>query len=127
MLPQKYLMYISQNYSYAMLRPIQSAILARGGSVKWFLEGKEVSEKYLLSDEIQLNTVEEVNQWGADFVLVPGNVVPSFIKGIKVGLFHGFNSGKRGNDAHFKIRQCFDMYCTYQNKIGRDTSELQSP
>ncbi len=109
---QKYLMYISQNYSYAMLRPIQSEILARGGSVKWFLEGKEVSDKYLLNDEIQLNTVEEVNQWGADFVLVPGNVVPSFIKGIKVGLFHGFNSGKRGNDAHFKIRQCFDMYCT---------------
>ena len=112
MLPQKYLMYISQNYAYAMLRPIQAEILARGDNVRWFLEGKEVSAKYLVSDEIQLNSIEEVNEWGADFVLAPGNVVPSFISGLKVALFHGFNSGKRGNDAHFKIRQCFDMYCT---------------
>ncbi|MEL0659631.1 CDP-glycerol glycerophosphotransferase family protein [Psychromonas arctica] len=119
MLPQKYLMYISQNYAYAMLRPIQAEIHERGDSVRWFLEGNEVSAKYLVSDEIQLNSVEEVNEWGADFVLAPGNVVPSFISGLKVALFHGFNSGKRGNDAHFKIRQCFDMYCTQ----GPNTTE----
>ena len=119
MLPQKYLMYISQNYSYAMLRPIQAEILARGNSVKWFLEGSEVSAKYLRPDEIQLKTIEKVREWNADFVLVPGNAVPSFIPGLKVGLFHGFNSGKRGNDAHFKIRQCFDMYCTQ----GPNTTE----
>jgi CDP-glycerol glycerophosphotransferase (TagB/SpsB family) len=119
MLPQKYLMYISQNYSYAMLRPVQAEILARGGNVRWFLEGSEVSAKYLTSDEIELKTIEKVNEWMPDFVLVPGNVVPSFISGLKVGLFHGFNSGKRGNDAHFKIRQCFDLYCTQ----GPNTTE----
>lgn len=112
MSPKKYLLYISQNYSYAMLRPIQAKILARGDSVKWFLEGKEVSASYLLDEEQALLSIEQVNNWLPDAVLVPGNVVPSFIPGIKVGLFHGFNSGKRGNDAHFNIRQCFDLYCT---------------
>ncbi|MGB1977404.1 MAG: CDP-glycerol--glycerophosphate glycerophosphotransferase, partial [Pseudoalteromonas tetraodonis] len=34
---KKYLMYISQNYSYAILRPLQAEILAQGGEVKWFL------------------------------------------------------------------------------------------
>lgn len=116
---KKYLMYISQNYSYAMLRPIQAEILSRGGDVRWFLEGNEVSAKYLASNEIQLKTIKKVREWLPDFVLVPGNIVPSFIPGLKVGLFHGFNSGKRGNDAHFKIRQCFDLYCTQ----GPNTTE----
>jgi len=110
--PKKYLMYISQNYSYAMLRPLQIEVLARGGEVAWFLEGDEVSANYLDKAEKHLESISDVKKWMPDIVLVPGNIVPSFIPGLKVGVFHGFNSGKRGNDAHFKVRQCFDLYCT---------------
>ena len=109
---KRYLMYISQNYSYAMLRPIQAEIVDQGGEVLWFLEGDEVSPEYLESTEKRLLNVPSIIKWNPELVLVPGNVVPSFIPGLKVGLFHGFNSGKRGPDAHFKIRDCFDLYCT---------------
>lgn len=112
---RRYLMYISQNYSYAILRPLQKAILEHQGEVRWFLEGNEVDDRFLLHDEMQLNSIAEVNQWNPDAVFVPGNVVPSFIPGVKVGVFHGFNSGKlnrRGREDHFEIRGCFDMYCT---------------
>ncbi|TEW56617.1 CDP-glycerol--glycerophosphate glycerophosphotransferase [Psychromonas sp. RZ22] len=119
MASHKYLLYISQNYAYAMLRPLQAEILKRGDEVRWFLEGKEVSSHYLDFTEKSLANIDAVKAWEPDFVLVPGNIVPDFIPGIKVGLFHGFNSGKRGNDAHFKIRQCFDMYCTQ----GPNTTE----
>ena len=44
-------MYISQNYSYAILRPLQAEILAQGGEVKWFLEGDNVNPDFLKSDE----------------------------------------------------------------------------
>jgi len=110
-----YLFYISQNYSYAILRPLQSAILARGDQVAWFLEGKEVNASYLLANELQLNSVRAVRQYHPDVVFIPGNVVPDFISGIKIGVFHGFNSGKlnrRGFEDHFNIRGCFDLYCT---------------
>ncbi len=112
---RRYLMYISQNYSYAILRPLQQAILRADGEVCWFLEGKEVDANYLQSSEKKLNTIKEVKQYNPHAVFVPGNVVPDFIPGIKVGVFHGFNSGKlnrRGREDHFEIRGCFDLYCT---------------
>ncbi|MCQ8879953.1 CDP-glycerol glycerophosphotransferase family protein [Pseudoalteromonas shioyasakiensis] len=108
-------MYISQNYSYAILRPLQQKILAQGGEVCWFLEGNEVTPNFLKANEQRLVTIDEVIRWSPDVSFIPGNVIPSFIPGIKVGLFHGFNSGKRnrrGFEDHFNIRGCFDLYCT---------------
>ncbi len=121
---RRYLMYISQNYSYAMLRPLQSVILEQGGQVRWFLEGNEVNDQYLTEHEVQLTSIKEVKQYNPDAVFVPGNVVPSFIPGVKVGVFHGFNSGKRG-DNHFKIRGCFDLYCTQGPQTTEKFKELE--
>ncbi|ABZ78748.1 CDP-glycerol:poly(glycerophosphate) glycerophosphotransferase [Shewanella halifaxensis HAW-EB4] len=112
---KRYLLYIAQNYSYAMLRPLQAAIWARGDEARWFLEGNEVDPAFLNAAEKRLLTIEEVKSWQPDAVFVPGNVVPRFIPGIKVGVFHGFNAGKmnhRGREDHFEIRDCFDLYCT---------------
>ena len=112
---KRYLFYISQNYSYAILRPLQKIILARGDEVRWFLMGDQVADKFLKSTEQRLLTIEETIRWQPHAVFVPGNVVPSFIPGVKVAVFHGFDSGKvdsLGRSDHFNIRDCFDLYCT---------------
>ncbi|MCQ8821311.1 CDP-glycerol glycerophosphotransferase family protein [Pseudoalteromonas agarivorans] len=112
---KKYLMYISQNYSYAILRPLQAQILAHGGEVRWFLAGNEVNPDFLDDDEQRLHTISDVRSWHPDITYIPGNIVPSFIPGKKVAVFHGFNSEKRsseGNHGHFAIRGCYDLYCT---------------
>ncbi len=112
---KRYLFYISQNYSYAILRPLQRVILERGDDVMWFLEGKEVNPNYLLPNEKELMSIDEVKTFSPHVVFLPGNIVPSFIPGLKVAVFHGFNSGKlnrRGFEDHFNIRGCFDLYCT---------------
>jgi CDP-glycerol glycerophosphotransferase (TagB/SpsB family) len=119
---RKYLFFISQNYSYAILRPLQQEILRRGDSAAWFLWGDEVNASYLKEDELQLHTVDEVKAYKPDAVFVPGNTVPRFFPGVKVAVFHGFNAGKinrRGKNDHFNIRQCFDLYCTQ----GPNTTE----
>lgn len=117
---RRYLMYISQNYSYAILRPIQQYILSQGGEVRWFLEGDEVDPDYLSSKELRIAYIDDVISWSPDAVFVPGNVVPPFIPGVKVGVFHGFNSGKRDDvRGHFDIRGFFDLYCTQ----GPNTTE----
>ena len=110
---KRYLMYIAQDYAYSMLRPLQAEILLQGGEVAWFLEGDQVSPAYLKETEVRLSSIRDIKKWNPDAVFVPGNVVPHFIPGIKVGVFHGFNSGKRGDErGHFNIRGFFDLYCT---------------
>lgn len=112
---KRYLMYIAQNYSYAILRPLQAVIRAQGGEVCWFLEGKEVNSKFLKDDEQRLLSIDAIREWKPDAVFVPANLVPNFIPGLKVAVFHGFAAGKlnrRGRLDHFEIRGCFDLYCT---------------
>ena len=115
---QKYLFYIVQNYSFAILRPLQEAIKARGDTVAWFLTGKEINENYLHKDEVRLISVAQVKDYSPCAVFVTGNVVPDFFPGVKVTVFHGFDARKRANDDHFFIRNYFDLYCTQ----GPDTT-----
>jgi len=112
---KKYLFYISQNYSFAILRPIQEILIARNDEVFWFFEGSDVTPSYLSKSEKALNTIYDVFNYQPDVVLATANNLPSFIPGLKVAIFHGFDAGKldnRGKNDHFKIRGGFDLYCT---------------
>lgn len=117
----RYLFYAAQNYSYAILRPLQDAIRSRGDEAAWFLVGKEINAAYLRDDELQLTSPAQVKNYMPRAVFAPGNVVPDFFPGIKVGIFHGFDTRKWAseNDDHYNIRGFFDLYCTQ----GPNTTE----
>lgn len=106
----RYLLYIEQPYSFSILRPLQAAILAQGGEVRWFLKGDRVKHASLAADEVALMSVAEVQAYDPRAVFVPGNVVPDFFPGVKVQVFHGLEWKKKG---HFRIRGFFDLYCTH--------------
>jgi CDP-glycerol glycerophosphotransferase (TagB/SpsB family) len=112
---KRYLFFISQDYSFAVLRPLQEAICARGDEVKWFLYGDEISYEKLHKEESRLFSVDAIIDYNPHAVFVPGNVVPSFIPGLKVEVFHGLPSckaKKSGELYHYIIRGMFDLYCT---------------
>ena len=107
-----FLLYISYDYGFPIVRPLQEEILKRGYNVAWFVEIEE-SKKKLKPTETLLSTVEEVMAYKPDAVLVACNEVPHFFSGIKVQLFHGFSVNKRSKDkGHFRLRGFFDLYCT---------------
>lgn len=116
---RKYLFYVSQIYGFAIVRPLQDSIIARGDKVAWFFEDSERLMPYLRSHENVLKTLKEAIEYDPCAVFAPTNVVPDFFPGIKVQLFHGFHARKRTEKrGHFRIRHFFDLYCTQ----GPDTT-----
>ena len=125
---KKFLFYISQNYSFAILRPLQKLLLARGDQVYWFVEGDKVNLTYFQADEKRIDSATNIFEYDADVVLAPANSIPSFLPGLKVSVFHGFDAGKldsRGRNDHFKIRDCFDLYCTQGPNTTAGFRQLQ--
>ncbi len=125
---KKYLFYISQNYSFAILRPIQKILQQRGDQVRWFFEGDAVNPAYLMPEETRLDSIDLIKTYHPDAVLAPANSIPSFIPGLKVAVFHGFDAGKldrQGRNDHFKIRGCFDLYCTQGPDTTREFNTLK--
>ncbi|MEP1446424.1 MAG: CDP-glycerol glycerophosphotransferase family protein [Paraglaciecola sp.] len=106
---KQYLFYIAHNYSFEILRPLQQEIRLRGDEVAWFVEGNEIDANYFEQNEKILETVDQAVEYNPRAVFVPGNLVPDFIPGLKVQVFHGFEWKKKG---HFRERGCFDLYCT---------------
>jgi len=117
---ERYLLLVHELYALAILRPLQSAIRARGGEAAWFY--MKPNGNHAHDDEVVLPTVAAVKQFNPAAVLVPGNTCPDFFPGLKVELFHGFDARKRPRrDAdgstppdrdHYVIRGFFDLYCT---------------
>ncbi|HEX7011408.1 MAG TPA: CDP-glycerol glycerophosphotransferase family protein [Steroidobacteraceae bacterium] len=104
---KRYLLYGSERYALAILRPLQEAIRARGHEAAWFFDGPGGEE--LRPDERLLKTTEEVREFAPIAVLTSSNAVPHFFPGVKVEVFHGFDAGK---PRHIYIRGFFDLYCT---------------
>lgn len=121
---KRYLFYIEQNYSYAILRPVQEAIRRRGGEVAWLPVGREINADFLRPNEHRLENIAEAIAWDPYAVLVPGNEVPNFLPGLKVTMLHGLISNKfrrrDGVQYHFIIRGMFDLYCMHgPNTTGK--------
>lgn len=105
----KYLFYVTLSYSFSILRPIAEQIVKNGGEYAWYIPPGSEAEAFILPEDNKLPDIDSVMAFNADALLAPGNYIPDFFPGIKVQVFHGFDSGKKNK---FNIRGFFDLYCT---------------
>jgi CDP-glycerol glycerophosphotransferase (TagB/SpsB family) len=115
---KRYLLYGSERYALAILRPLQDAIRARGCQAAWFFDGPGAAE--LRADETLLTNTTAVRRYDPIAVLTSSNALPHFFPGVKTEVFHGFDAGK---PRHIYIRGFFDLYCTTG---PRDTEAFQA-
>jgi CDP-glycerol glycerophosphotransferase (TagB/SpsB family) len=88
---------------------LQVEAVRRGHEVRWLIIG-DASTNLLNSDEHACASVADAVTYKPDAVFAPGDRIPAFIPGLKVGVFHGLNEDKRGNT--YPDRGQFDLYCT---------------
>lgn len=115
----RYLLFVTQEYSFSILRPLSDAIKARGDEAAWFCH--DISPSRLLPDDRLLTSVRQVLHYQPAAVFVPNNWVPHFFPGVKVQIFHGLGIDKKG---HFRIRGLFDLYCTHGSLTTRPFQTL---
>jgi CDP-glycerol glycerophosphotransferase (TagB/SpsB family) len=114
---KQYVLYGSERYALAILRPLQAAIRARGDEAAWFFDGPGAED---LVEGERLLDVAAVRAWKPVAVITSSNAVPHFFPGVKVETFHGFDAGK---PRHIYIRGFFDLYCTTG---PRDTAQFRA-
>lgn len=108
---KRFLLFASQAYSIAILRPLQNAMRQMGYQVHWYVVGDLHS--LLEPCESVLESGKAVIEFDPDAVFSASNWVPLIFPGLKVQVFHGFNVEKRdAHKGHFRIRGMFDLYCT---------------
>lgn len=107
--PRRFLFYLEQDYSFAVLRPLQRAARKRGHEVRWLLV-ENASTELLEAGEELVPDISSAIAYNPEAVFAPGDQMPGFIPGLKVQVFHGLNEDKRGID--YKERGLFDLYCT---------------
>ena len=89
--------------------PLQEEADREGGNdVLWYVHEKKIPD-FPLKDSVRYtNSIQEIKDFHPDAIFVPGNIVPYYLSGVKIEIFHGY-AEKRDQ---FVIRRYFDTYFT---------------
>ncbi len=106
----KILLFCENKYAIDILRPIHDeAILEGGNDILWFIDQRKITD-FPYKDEVRYtNSIQECYDYHPDAVFVPGNIVPYYLSGVKIQVFHGYAAEKKD---HWVIRRYFDTYFT---------------
>lgn len=106
----KICLFCENKYAVDILYPLQEEADREGGNeVLWYVHAKKIPE-FPLKDQVRYtNAIHDVLVFHPDAVFVPGNIVPYYLSGVKIQIFHGYAAEKKD---HWIIRRYFDTYFT---------------
>jgi len=106
----KICLFCENKYAISILEPIQEEADREGGNeVLWYVHAKRIPEFPLAGKVNYTNSIHEIQDFHPDAVFVPGNIVPYYLSGVKIQVFHGYAAEKKD---HWVIRRYFDTYFT---------------
>lgn len=105
----KIVLFCEQKYAITILQPLQEAAIRGGHQVLWYVHSANIGLFPLARDVEWTASIEKVYAFGPEAIFAPGNIVPYYLPGVKVQIFHGYAGDKKG---HWAIRRYFDLYCT---------------
>jgi hypothetical protein len=102
------ILFCQNNYAFGILEPIRQILLQTERPFIWFIT-KKLEEGFPFKSDNYTTAIADLETFKSDAIFVPGNVVPYYLRGLKVQIFHGLAGEKKG---HFRIRHYFDLYLT---------------
>ncbi len=97
-------------YSLSILRPIDSQARAgSGNTVLWYMHSANIPQDQIPEDINWTYSMQETYDFSPEAIFVPGNIVPYYLPGVKIQIFHGYAAEKKG---HYVMRKYFDLYLT---------------
>ena len=105
----KICLFCENQYAIGILMPLQEEADREGGNdVLWYVHEKKIPDFPLKNSVKYTNSIQEIKDFHPDAIFVPGNIVPYYLSGVKIEIFHGY-AEKRDQ---FVIRRYFDTYFT---------------
>ena len=103
-------LFCENKYAIDILKPIQDEADREGGNeTLWYVHGKKIPDFPLRTEVRWTGTMQEVYDFSPEAIFVPGNIVPYYLPGVKIQVFHGYAAEKKD---HWVIRRYFDTYFT---------------
>ena len=104
------LLFCENKYAIDILHPLQEeADRERANDVLWYVHKPKISQFPLDGKVRWTNSIQEAYDFQPEAVFVPGNIVPYYLSGVKIQIFHGYAAEKKD---HWVIRRYFDTYFT---------------
>ena len=97
--------------TFSMLKVVNTikALKEGGNETLWYVHKKRIPD-FPLSEEVSwTNSIQSVYDFSPEAIFVPGNIVPYYLPGVKIQVFHGYAAEKKD---HWVIRRYFDTYFT---------------
>jgi len=106
----KIVLFCENRYAVDILQPLQTECDRQGCHVVlWYVHTKKI-KNFPLADEVKwTDSIQEIYDFKPEAIFVPGNIVPYYLPGVKIQVFHGYAAEKKD---HWVIRRYFDTYFT---------------
>lgn len=103
-------LFCENRYAIDILQPLfEEALRQQKHKILWYIHRKKIAQFALPDNAAMTFSIQEVADFLPDVIFVPGNIVPYYLPGVKVQVFHGYAAEKKD---HWVIRRYFDTYFT---------------
>ena len=115
-------LFCENKYAIDILYPLQEEAEDEGvNDILWYVHKKRISDFPLKDSVIWTNSIQKVYDFSPEVIYVPGNIVPYYLSGVKIQVFHGYAAEKKD---HWVIRRYFDTYFTQGPYFTRKFKQL---
>ena len=115
-------LFCENKYAVDILYPIYQEAMKEGDNqVLWYVHLPKIPEFPLKEQVDYTHYMQAVYDFSPEAIYVPGNIVPYYLPGVKIQVFHGYAAEKKD---HWVIRRYFDLYLTQGPFFTQKFTEL---